>query len=497
MRPFSHWLEKQKRKVKQQDSGGAQHRLEEHIAPTLAHIQTEFAGCADLVHRTYPRNATDVLYFGHLTASTDLNRDVLIPLANASADEMDSLLQRSQFMEVHHAKECVKAILDGHAAIFYGQKAYVVNVYGPPSRSVESSESESVITGPHDAFIESIDTNLSLVRRRVKSPHLKSIKLSVGEITKSDIFVLYIQGIADQDLVDEMVQRIQDIEVDSVFEGNMLVQYIDENPNSVFPQFLTTERADVVASKLVGGRIAVFVDSSPSVICAPTGFFEFFSSPDDHYQRWALGSGLRILRFIAFMITVAFTAFYVSITTFHYEMIPQSLLLNLAESRSRVPFPPLIESLLMETMIELLREAGARLPSKIGQTIGIVGGIVIGQAAVQAGLTSNILIIAVASSAIASFVIPSYIMSASIRLLRFGLIIMAGIWGNLGLLLGLGLIIIHLAGLTNLGTSYLTPVAPMVFTDWKDTFIRGPLWALRKRPAQTRAKNAVKNKMRR
>jgi hypothetical protein len=187
----------------------------------------------------------------------------------------------------------------------------------------------------------------------------------------------------------------------------------------------------------------------------------------------------------------------VSVTTFHYELIPRTLLVNLAESRARVPFPPLYEALFMEFTIEMLREAGARLPSKIGQTIGIVGGIVIGQAAVQAGFTSNILIITVATSAIASFVIPSYMMSTSLRLLRFGLILLAGIWGNLGLMLGFGFIIADLSNLTVLKSSYLTPIAPFNAEDWKRLIIRGPYWALRERTSQSVTKNRTFNKMKR
>ncbi|WP_279615463.1 spore germination protein [Paenibacillus typhae] len=275
-----------------------------------------------------------------------------------------------------------------------------------------------------------------------------------------------------------------------------MTQFIEDMPNSVFPQFLTTERPDVAVSKLTAGRIIVMIDNSPTALSAPASFFEFFSSPDDYYQRWALGTALRLLRYLALVITITFTAMYVSVTTFHYEMIPEALLRTLAESRNRVPFPPVYEALLMEIMIELLREAGARLPSKIGQTIGIVGGIVIGQAAVQAGLTSNVLIIAVASSAIASFVIPSYMMSASIRLIRFGVIILAGIWGNMGLVIGMALIVIHLSGLTSLGTSYITPVAPMKTKDWKDVFIRAPFSMLRSRPSQTRTNNLIRQKSR-
>lgn len=202
------------------------------------------------------------------------------------------------------------------------------------------------------------------------------------------------------------------------------------------------------------------------------------------------------MRLLALIITITFTSMYVSVTTFHYEMIPEALLRTLAESRNKVPFPPVYEALLMEIMIELLREAGARLPTKIGQTIGIVGGIVIGQAAVQAGLTSNVLIIAVASSAIASFVIPSYMMSASIRLIRFGIIILAGIWGNMGLVMGIALIVIHLSSLTSLGSSYMIPIAPMKSGDWKDVFIRAPFSMLRTRPSQAQTSNPVRQKNR-
>ncbi|MBP1156868.1 MULTISPECIES: spore germination protein [unclassified Paenibacillus] len=462
--------------------------------PDSKHILNELENCDDIVTRTFPELSITLIYFDHLVDKNELNREVINPLKNVTNDDLPQLFKQSQFQMPQNTQETIEDIVSGKTVIFHGDDVYSVNVYGPESRTIAQSETESVITGPHDAFTENIASNLSLIRRRVRSSKLKTMKLSVGEITKTTVYVLYIQDIANDDLVHELLKRVRSIEIDGLFEGNMIVQLIDEHPNSIFPQFMTTERTDVVASKLVAGKIVGLVDGSPSAFCAPTSFFEFFSSPDDYYQRWLLGTGLRLLRFIAFLITITFTAFYVSVTTFHYEMIPQALLLNLAESRSKVPFPPLYEAMLMEVTIELLREAGARLPSKIGQTIGIVGGIVIGQAAVQAGLTSNILIIAVASSAIASFVIPSYIMSASIRLIRFGLIFLAGIFGNLGLLFGITWIVIHLSGLTNLGTSYLTPIAPMNLNDWKDTFIRSPFWSLRKRPMQAKTRNKQRMK---
>lgn len=465
------------------------------LKPTLLHTLNNFFNCYDLVHRTLPEINVDLVYFGHMMGSDDFTRDITTPLSNISANEVSQLLQRSQYYLVTDSKTLIKGILDGKVAIFHDDNAYLISAFKPNSRTVQQSETETVITGPHDSFIETAAINLSLIRRRVKSPHLKVMKLEVGEVTKSDVFILYIDGIVNMEYVNEITMRIKNIEIDAVHDGNMLIQYIDDFPNSLFPLFPTSERTDSAVSKLVAGRVLVILDGSPSIISAPASFFEFFSSPDDYYQRWALGTATRVLRFIAFIVTVTFTSLYVSVTTYHYEMIPETLLLTITESRSRVPFPPIYEALLMEIMIELLREAGARLPTKIGQTIGIVGGIVIGQAAVQAGFTSNILIIAVASSAIASFVIPSYIMSASIRLIRFGLIILAGALGNLGLMMGIALIIVHLSGLTSLNSSYLTPVSPFKFKDWRDIFIRAPFWALKERPSQSSTPNRVRNKM--
>lgn len=465
---------------------------ESNAKPSLRHALDEFQDCMDLTHRSYREPKLDLIYFGHLIDNDKLDRDTVQPLLQADAGLLGTMLSQSKFQLIADTKALIVGVLSGRAAIFHGNDAYLVDVAGPPSRSVGQSETETVIVGPHDAFTENADVNLALLRKRIRSSHLKVIRLSVGEVTKTDVFLLYIAGLVQEAFVQEAIHRVQKIETDSVFDTNMLIQYIDDSETSVFPQFLTSERPDAAASKLVSGRIVGIVDGSPSVFSAPTSFFEFFSSSDDYYQRWILGTATRLLRFLAFAITISFTALYVAVTTYHYEMIPENLLLTIAESRSRVPFPPVYEALVMEVTIELLREAGARLPTKIGQTIGIVGGIVIGQAAVQAGLTSNILIIAVASSAISSFVIPSYVMSASIRLIRFGLLILAGWWGIFGIFVGLSATIIHLSGLTSLGTSYLTPIAPLKPRDWLDVFIRAPFSALKYRPSQSASPNPFK-----
>ncbi|MBO7746651.1 spore germination protein [Paenibacillus sp. MWE-103] len=468
-----------------------QQEQQQQDRPQLSHIAQQFDDCADFKHQTYAQLNVDLLYFDHMIDGQKLDREILGPLQSAPEDKLQDMLDRLSFARKSEDKQIVEDILSGSVALFHRDAVYSIDLYSPKGRPISQSETETTITGPHEAFSEPAGETLSLIRRRVRSSHLKCLRFRVGEITKTDVYLLYVADIANMDNVDELKRRIQGVEIDAVHDTNMLVQLIDDRPASLFPQFFTTERPDAIASKLVAGRIVGIMDGSPYAFSAPTSFFEFFTSSDDYYQRWSLGTATRILRFISFIITILFTCFYVSVTTFHYEMIPQNMLLTLSESRSRVPFPPVYEALFMEAVIEFLREAGARLPTKIGQTIGIVGGIVIGQAAVQAGFTSNILIIVVASSAIASFVMPSYIMSASIRLIRFGLIILAGIWGNLGITIGIAYLIIHLSHLTSLNSSYMTPIAPHKPGDWLDVFIRAPFKLLKKRPTQARTPNPV------
>jgi spore germination protein len=467
----------------------------ENGKPSLEVISQLFENCDDLIEKNYCDDEVKILYLSSIIDGTKLQKDVLEPLSSLEKTEVSNWLKKKDIAEASTIKEIKDEVLSGSAGIFFDNNAYFYNVFGAEQRGVEKSDTETVIIGAHDAFVEDIKTNLSLIRRRLKSSNLKVIRLRVGEVSKTDAYLMYIDGLVDMEMVAEMQKRIEAVEIDSVYDTNMLSQLIDESPDSLFPQYYNTELPDVIRSKLVAGKMAVLVDGSPVALSAPTSFFEFIQSPDDYNQRWMIGTSLRLLRAIAIFITVMFTAVYVAVITFHYEVLPEDLLITLAESRARVPFPPLIEALLMEITIELLREAGARLPTKVGQTIGIVGGIVIGTAAVEAGLTSNVLIIAVASSAIASFVLPSYNMSNAIRIVRFLLIILAGFLGVYGIMIGLALFIIHVSSLTSLKTPYLIPVSPFYLQDWKDIFIRGPFWGLKSRPVQTKTKNPIHQKM--
>ncbi|MFC0523205.1 spore germination protein [Pontibacillus salicampi] len=458
-------------------------RTVEH--PGYEEVVRQLDLCDDLTKDTFPEQHIRVLYFDHLVDTVKVNKEIKELINRLSKNDLAKLFEKDEYEQVHHARDAVKAVMNGFVVIFTEKFVYKYDAYGPKTREISQSETEAVITGSHEAFVESSETNLSLVRRRLRTPSLKVKKLEVGDLTKSAVFILYLQDIANEKIVEQLKDRIASLRLDAIEDGHMLVQCIDEHPHSIFPQYFTTERPDVIVSKLVDGKICGIVDHSPTAFSTPTNFFEFFASPDDNNQRWIISTFILWMRYIALFITLTFTAFYVSFTTYHYEMLPQALLMSIAESRDKVPFPPLVEAILLEGTIELLREAGVRLPSKIAQTIGIVGGIVIGQAAVEAGLVSNTLIISVAISAIASFVIPNYILSASLRIGRFLFILLAGLFGNFGLVVGLILMIIHLGSLSNMGAPYVNPIAPLHPRDSLRILLRIPYAWNHKRPSQS------------
>lgn len=464
--------------------------------PTYPHIEEQFSDCADITKKEYPQINVQLMYFEYMISKEMVEKVLFSQIEKLNAQDISSFFSQNQFQSSGDSKEIVNAVLAGNVVIFHQDRIYIFSAIKLQTRAIQTAESETIITGSHDSFNEDIHTNLSLIRRRVKSSHLKVLQFSVGEITKNTVYILYIEDIAKAELINELKSRINNIKIDAINDVNMLVQLIEEYPNSPFPQFFTTERPDVMSSKLTDGKIIGLMSNSPYAFSAPATFFDFVHSPDDYNQRWLTGSVIRLFRLFAFFITVTLTAFYVSITTFHYEMVPELLLPSLIKSRSNVPFPPIIEALVMEFTIELLREAGARLPTKVGQTIGIVGGIVIGSASVEAGITSNILIIFVAISAIASFVIPSYVMSSSVRTIRFGFILMAGLLGNLGISIALGFLVISLTSLTSLKTPYLWPISPTHPFNWLDTIIRAPFSTIKNRSNINKSGNNTKKNQR-
>lgn len=357
------------------------------------------------------------------------------------------------------------------------------------SRSLSVPEVEFNVIGPKEAFVESIDQNLNLIRKRLPIKELVIEEQKVGKLSKTPVAILYIDGIANKENVNTVRQRICDIEFDAITDSSYIVQMISDNTNSPFPQLLDTERPDRVAAILAEGKIAIIVDGSPHALITPTTLVEFFSSFEDYFLNWILASFLRLVRIFAVTFSVLVTPLYVAALSYHYELIPQDLLGLLVTSRRQIPFPPILEAVFLELTIELLREAGARLPTKVGQTIGIVGGIVLGTASVEAGLTSNVLLIFVALAALASFTTPIYKMSNTIRFIRFPFLLFAELWGLLGILIAFCFFLTHLLRLTSLGRPFLEPIYPPRSQDLKDALIRLPFSKQTKRPVFLQSKN--------
>ncbi|WP_241494651.1 spore germination protein [Bacillus coahuilensis] len=409
-----------------------------------------------------------------------MSEEVLTPLTNRVLDlsykSLYSTLPVSNINVTNLIEEVLMGIIRGHVYLFIEGDPFglLLDVADIKSRSIETAESESLVYGPKVSFNEKLENNMSLLRNRVNDPRLKMEKLEVGNRIKTIVYITYIQDIADPTNVETFRQRLNDIEVDSVIDSTLLAQQIEDNSWTLFPQYVVTELPDRVSLALLHGKIGLLVERSPAAVIGPSSFFSFFETTEDVYLRWNLGSFLRFIRMVAIFLSILLTPAYVAVLTYHYEVIPSSLLISLGSSRANVPFPPVMEALLLEFIIELLREAGARLPTKVGQTMGIVGGIVIGQAAVQAGFTSNILIIIIALGALGSFTTPSYVMGAVVRFIRFPIIILAGMFGGIGIMFAFCFLILHLLRLTTLGRPYLSPVYPFHLSDLKYSLFRVP-----------------------
>lgn len=418
-----------------------------------------------------------VIYFSSLVEKMTLQMKVYIPIAS----NIKQIHQISEYVDTKELNEAVKKLNAGQTLLYFHETNALVSVdtYSAPTRAITNTETESTVIGPQDAFTESLETNISLVRRRIQSPMLKNENHIIGSEANIKISIIYMDNIVNNENLENLRNRIDKITYPLFTDVSVLKQLLEDNPFSPFPQYYMTVRPDSVCRYLIDGRIIIILDNSQAAIVCPTSFFEMFVTVEDYYNRWTTASLLRMLRFFGFFFSIVITPMYVSALTFHPEILPYELLMNLQESRSRVPFPPLIEVLFIELIIEVLREAGSRLPTKVGQTIGIVGGIVIGTAAVEAGLVSNILIVLVAVSALLSFLPPIFLVSNTSRFVRYIFILSAGLFGLFGQMLAFVWLIQHLLSLKSLGTNYITPVIPRKNSDLFDSVIRFPIKYIR------------------
>ncbi|ULO09229.1 spore germination protein [Paenibacillus sp. 19GGS1-52] len=366
------------------------------------------------------------------------------------------------------------------------------NTSGGEVRSVTEATTQVAIRGSKESFTESLGTNLSLVRRKIKSPNLWIETMKIGDVTQTNVSIMYIHGIVNDKALLALKKKLQAIDVDAILESGYIEQLIEDNVYSPFPTLYNTERPDSVAGNLLEGRIAIFVDGTPFVLIAPTSFFMFFHAVEDYYQRFDIASLIRLLRFMCLIISLFGPAVFVAALNFHQEMIPTSLLINLASQREGVPFPAFVEALMMEVTFEIIREAGIRMPSPIGQTVSIIGGLVLGQAAVQAGIISPAMVIVVSLTGISSFATPAFNMALSIRILRFFIMFIAAFMGLYGISILLFILIAHMCSLRSLGFPFMTPLGPFIAENQGDSLIRVPLKFMRKRPRMISQKNITR-----
>ncbi len=367
-------------------------------------------------------------------------------------------------------------IVDGY------NKFFTIDTYSVEGRSISEPTSQNVIRGPKECFVENISVNISLLRKRIKNKSLRVEDLSAGYITKTKIVIMYIDKIAKKEIVDELRRRLNAIYIDSIFDSSYIEELIKDDRYSIFPEFLTSEKPDSVSAALLEGRVAILVDGTAYVLTAPGLFMDFLQSSEDYYYPFAVSSVIRLIRYLAFLLTLIVPAGYIALTTFHQEMIPTPLLISIASQREGVPFPVFVEVFLMEITFEILREAGVRMPRVIGPTISIVGALVIGQAVVEAGIISAAIVIIVSLTALSSFALPNYTMSNCIRVIRFVLMILAATFGLYGVFIGLIVLVLHLCKLKSIGVPYMTPIAPTSKNGIRDSILRAPIWDIKYRP---------------
>ncbi|PYI57582.1 hypothetical protein DLM86_02550 [Paenibacillus flagellatus] len=459
-----------------------------------------YQDCSDIVIRRFRiGGVTDavLVYIEGLSDTGLIDQHILAPLMRTDAADADKNGDKGRTVPVDETASVaqtsgVRTMAELNSQIFDGSPVVLVDhsdagtAFGLAKwekRSVEEPMAESVVRGPREGFTETIRVNTSMLRRRIKSYRLKLKTIQIGAYTQTKVALAYVDGIAEPALIAEVSARIERIEIDGILESNYIEELIEDNPFSPFPQLSTTERPDVATAALLEGRVLVMVDGSPFVLIAPTTFTTILQSPEDYYQRFLIGSVIRWLRYFFVLVALLAPSLYVAVVTFHQEMIPSRLLLTLVRSREEIPFPALAEAMLMEITFEGLREAGVRLPKQVGAAVSIVGALVIGQAATAAGLVSSPMVMVVAITGIASFLLPQYSGGIALRMLRFPIMLLSGFLGLLGLTLGFILIYVHLCSLRSFGVPYLSPVAPLSGSELKDVLIRAPHWMMRSRPS--------------
>lgn len=473
-------------------------QLSESLEDNMYILQAMFDGCADFVYKEFivcGRRAV-VFMVDNMVDKVALTEGVMNPLVRANApnsitkpDDLfvylrDCVLSAIDAKEIFTIEDCVAQIMEGFVVFLYDgvSRGITVGLQGFKIRSIDEPSGEKVLRGSREGFVEALRINMALVRRRVKNPRLKFRTFTVGKDSCTDVCIAYIQGIASESVVNEVIRRLNQIDLDSVMASGYLQSFFENNPMSLFPTVGTTERPDTLCGKLEEGRVAVMVDNTPVMLVMPYLLVENFQNMDDYAVGHYYATFTRILKYLAFTVSFLTPGLYVAVGGFHQSILPVQLVHTLAQAEADTPFSIFVEAMAMQLIYEMLREAGLRLPKQFGFAINIVGAFIIGQAAVQAGLIGAPMVIIVALTATTSLVVPSLYEPTVI--LRFAFIILAGMSGLFGVFVGLAFLLIHLFSLKTYDVPYTAPVSPLDVFSLRDVVFRAPWGILARKKAK-------------
>jgi spore germination protein len=478
-------------------------KISQSLEETVKELEKVFQDCDDIVKRRFfvgeeKRQEIFMIYTDNIVDGGAIEDSIMTNLMNRSRFYLgegagslrklqEEIISIGELEEITTMQEIYDAVLLGDTVLLmdgndFGLQA---STKGFPSRGVGEANTEVVVQGPKDSFTELGSTNIVLIRRRIRDTNLKVKRTKVGKRSKTDVAVMYMEDIVRKEVLQQVLDALENVDMDGLLDSGYLQQMLERKWLSPFPQLQMTERPDKAASAILEGRIVLVSDNTPFVVMVPATLNVFFQAAEDYYERWQIMSFVRMIRYVAAFLAVALPGLYIALTVFHPSMLPTALALKIAETRQNIPFPVVGEVLIMELAFELLREAGIRLPSPVSSTIGIVGGIIIGQAAVEAGIVSPSVVIVSALTGICTFVIPNIAIVSGLRISKYLVILLASILGIYGFWLALLLILIHMAGLKSFGIPFLYPFCSGSVNDYedlKDSIFRLPLFMMKKRP---------------
>ncbi|MFD1738976.1 spore germination protein [Bacillus salitolerans] len=445
-----------------------------------------------------------IIFLDHTTNTKIIEEKVMIPLLEGSLNEyelakdtstviMNDLISAKEATKLTDINQVINELLIGNTMLLLDNQAYVISIQTTEfeARKVEKPNDENILKGPKEAFVESVSTNISLIRKALKSQDLVSEKVTLGARGISTVTMLYMSEIANDQLIEKVRKRIEDITAEDIQTLGILEQHIEDRPYSIVPTVLYTERPDRAVAFLKEGHIVLLMDTSPSALVVPVTFWAFFHTSEDTYARWLYGNFSRIIRLLAMFVTLFVPCAYIAITNYHVEMLPTDLVLAISASRERVPFPAIFEVILLLIAFELIREGGVRVPTPIGPTIGIVGALILGQAAVEANIISPILVIVVAVTGLASFAVPNLSLNYFVRLSTYIFLLFGALWGFLGIAVCLTIGIAYLTSIKSFDVPILSPLAPH-YPSSKDLVVRPPVWKQWLRPFHVHPKDPVR-----